>query len=133
MTRCAKPGCKSTTLVRGSVFCAPHDPDKQHTGGAPIGNTNALKHGLYSLYTPQERDDIETFGAVGDLANAVEICRVLLMRNFRDDDRAGVIATVNALVKAEVAQKRLSGGQANTLLEAVDQVLANLGVGGEGE
>ncbi len=61
----------------------------------------------------------------------IEVARVLLMRSFADDDRASVIATINTLVKAELAERRLNGNQANTLLSAVDAVLAELGVVGD--
>ncbi|PZS05848.1 MAG: hypothetical protein DLM69_00610, partial [Candidatus Chloroheliales bacterium] len=90
---------------------------------------NLSRRGLAALYTEEEQDALTAFGSIGNLSGEIEALRVLLMRNFREDNREQVIATVNALVRAEVARHRLSGKQASGLLKAIDAVLTELGVG----
>ncbi len=126
MPNCAKQGCRSSAK-RGAIFCAAHiapPPTELTTRASGSGR------GLTALYTEEEQDALATFGRIGDLSGEIEALRVLLLRNFREDNREQVIATVNALVRAEVARHRLSGKQADGLLKAIDTVLAELGVGG---
>ena len=126
MSNCAKQGCRSSAK-RGAIFCAAHiaPPDQLAT------NPSGPGRGLTALYTEEEQDALAVFGRIGDLSGEIEALRVLLLRNFREDNREQVIATVNALVRAELARHRLSGKQADGLLKAIDAVLAELGVGGD--
>ena len=124
MSNCAKQGCRGRAK-RGAIFCATHIAPSDESAA----NTRGAGLGLTALYTEEEQDALAVFGRIGDLSSEIEALRVLLLRNFREDNREQVIATVNALVRAEVARHRLSGKQADGLLKAIDAVLAELGVG----
>jgi hypothetical protein len=125
MSNCAKRDCL-TRAKRGAIFCSVHEGD---IAGAAVMGENLRGRGLTALYTEDEQNALTAFGSIGDLSGEIEALRVLLLRNFREDNREQVIATVNALVRAEVARHRLSGKQAAGLLKAIDAVLAELGVG----
>jgi uncharacterized protein YjcR len=45
--KCSHPGCKAWAM-HGKDYCSAHRPGGIPGGGAPRGNTNALKHGLYA-------------------------------------------------------------------------------------
>ncbi len=127
MPNCVKQGCRSRAK-RGEIFCAAHAAAPPNEIATQVSTGG---QGLGALYTADEQDALAAFGRIGNLNSEIEALRVLLVRNFREDNREQVIATVNALVRAEVAHHRLSGKQADGLLKAIDAVLAELGVGGE--
>ncbi len=45
--KCSRPGCKAWAM-RGKDYCSAHRPGGIPGAGAPRGNVNALKHGLYA-------------------------------------------------------------------------------------
>jgi hypothetical protein len=45
--KCSSPGCKAWA-IHGKDYCSAHRPGGIPGGGAPRGNANALKHGLYA-------------------------------------------------------------------------------------
>jgi hypothetical protein len=127
MANCERSDCKGWAK-HGSRFCASHDPNTRHAGGAPAGNINGLLGGLAALFSEEERDALESF-TPGRLNSEIAVLRVILIRSLHEDNRDRVIATTNALVKAEQVQHRISGNQASDLIGAMETVLAELGVG----
>jgi hypothetical protein len=45
--KCSRPGCKAWAM-HGKDYCSAHRPGGIPGAGAPRGNVNALKHGLYA-------------------------------------------------------------------------------------
>jgi hypothetical protein len=45
--KCSHPGCKAWAM-HGKDYCSAHRPGGAPGAGAPRGNVNALKHGLYA-------------------------------------------------------------------------------------
>jgi hypothetical protein len=48
--------------MQGSIFCHGHNPQSVKSGGAPEGNKNAVRNGLYSKYLSAEEQEATGFG-----------------------------------------------------------------------
>lgn len=126
------PGNDAGTLVAGER------PSARRGRGAPKGNRNAERHGLYSRrlsLTIEELGDLATADAAPPgLADEINLLRVLIGRvagdkSLSDADRLEVVgraaSTLATLVKAHAA---VSGDRGD---ELADHLLAALGVLGQ--
>ena len=133
--RCEFKGCKAWAR-RGMVFCVAHpDGRPRRVGGAPKGNQNARKHGVYATYVPiaQARQALEL--PPGDLRLEIALVRQALAQALAADlPPAPLITAVcratSALVRMLKANKQLSVDAAGELDTAVDQYLREIGLGG---
>ncbi len=125
------------------MFCVAHPNGRpRRVGGAPRGNQNARKHGLYATYVPiaqtyvpiaQARQELEL--PPGDLRIEIALVRQALAQVLAADlPPASLITAVcratSALVRMLKANKQLSEDAAGELDTAVDQYLRELGLGG---
>ena len=86
--RCAVAGCNAWAM-RGSRLCAAHSGTAH--GGAPAGNTNRLKHGLYSHHYTDEELAI-LLSPPDDLTDEIALCRVLAGRLMRSSTNTSVVS-----------------------------------------
>ncbi len=126
--------------MRGRELCRSHEPSLPRNGGAPKGNRNALRHGLYQRwFNPEERQALEEMAGLQGLSGEIAVLRVALARLLSDDqggisaaDRLVLVARgVDSLSRALRAQRVLDGDRANGLLDGLEAVLAELGLGDE--
>lgn len=141
MPRCAQPGCRAHAM-HGEPWCRAHHPALPRRGGAPAGNRNAWRHGLYARwFSAEERAQLAEVAGLEGLTAEVAVLRVALARLLASGDadltaaeRLAVVARgVDALGRALRTQRLLTGGRAEGLAEAFDQVLAELGIGAEAD
>lgn len=127
---CAREGCRGTAQ-HGSIYCAPHNPNTVKSGGAPTGNHNAFKHGLYSRFlTQQEQELIEAAGDEG-LEQEIRVARINLARAVASGDTDKTNRAL-AVVKSLIAEHRkATGDQAAGITQAVATILEELGIGGD--
>ncbi len=127
-----RAGCKGRAQ-KGSIFCYGHNPQIVRTGGPPPGNQNARIHGLYAKYlTEEERAFLEeAANDQGKKSLEEEICiaRLTVKRLLAAHDD---IATSKALLVVGQLKRmahQIGGEQATGLLEGINAVLAELGLG----
>lgn len=139
MAGCAYPGCRAHAM-RGERWCRAHHPGLPRRGGAPAGNRNAYRHGLYARwFSTAEREQLADVAGLQGLTAEISVLRVAIARLLAagDDDlsaaeRLAVVARgVDAIGRALRTQRLLSGEHADGLAAALEQVLAELGVGDE--
>lgn len=71
--------------------------------GAPVGNTNAIKHGFYSASLMAGEEELLERAAVGTLDDEIKLLRVKLHRLVRLSGSAEVAELIDSAI--EVAQK----------------------------
>ena len=79
--------------------------------GAPFGNQNARKHGLYSKFlTPERIKILDQANGIEDLAHEITIIRLRLDTLLADPNTSSdeIYKTVSILGKLIIAQQRLS-------------------------
>ncbi|SRR5579875_3786914 len=107
--------------VRGAKLCA------SHLGrcGAREGNRNALKHGFYSEHARKLRERLLDARDVGGLEQEIALCRVEILAIVQSPefDAVAFVQLVNALRAALLAQKKLSGEQADEIAGALGTIL----------
>ena len=84
------------------------------SGGAPKGNTNALKHGLYAKhYTPEQRKDLKHMSPE-DLTHEINLLRSI----------AADLYAVHIMLKAFGSQLDIDkyDSNANSIVNAADKV-----------
>jgi hypothetical protein len=70
--------------MQGSIFCHGHNPQSVKSGGAPEGNKNAVRNGLYSKYlSAEEQEQLALVGDIPGLDGEIEAARVDVMRALR--------------------------------------------------
>ena len=77
--------------------------------GAPFGNQNARKHGLYSKFlTPERIEKLDRTGDIKDLSQEISIVRLKLDSLLSDPDASTneVLKTVSILSKLIATQRR---------------------------
>jgi hypothetical protein len=116
--------CKRDALADGTV-CA------SHAGrcGAPFGNRNALRHGLYSrLLTPEEQFDLLTASAADGLDDEIGMTRLLILRALRDQEAPPEVYTrlVESLCRQLRLRRALSGKGSDELAESLARVLSEV-------
>jgi hypothetical protein len=127
----------------GSRFCGLHDGSGRKPG-APKGNRNAKKHGLYSqIYSEQDLEDIAAIAAATDLSDEIALLRVLI-RNVALEGAgtmqapellSAISRACGRLTQMLKAQHVLTGGAADDFQQALAEVLdglekeLNLGLG----
>ncbi len=117
-----KSGARCTRkAARGERLCA------SHLGrcGARPGNRNALKHGFYSQHVQRLRKRLAEARDVGGLEQEIALCRVEILATVQspDFDAVAFVQLVNALRAALLAQKKLSGDQADEVAGALGTIL----------
>lgn len=132
-TRCNEPGCRAWAM-RGTSTCRAHAPGALRTGGAPAGNLNARTHGLYARhFSETERRALEAAGAEGlELeigALRVAIARVLGTSGDEVGAALAMARACTALAGLLRTERMLTGERSGALLDALDTVLAELGIG----
>lgn len=128
--RCLRDGCKAAPMA-GSSFCHAHNPASVKSGGAPAHNQNARTHGLYSRYlTEAERALLNATDneAAAGLDEEIVILRVQIARALAAG--ADPTKTVLAVARLKQIQRQLEGEGATGIVEAVNQILSELGLGG---
>ena len=126
--KCEIVGCKAWA-TRGSKLCAAHSG--RAGGGAPAGNTNRLKHGLYSYHYTDEELAI-LLSPPDDLTDEIALCRVLAGRlmgalKAPDLDNDGLVRLAGmALRSANVTARLLRANQVITG-EAQDDLAGAIG------
>ena len=115
-------------------------PSSSRRPGAPLGNTNALKHGFYSRrFRKSEQTDLETASFTG-LQEEIALLRVCIRRVIEWGSRiesfpdALSFLRVISLATASLSrlirtQEGLAGPDANQLLlQAVEEVAREMGI-----
>ncbi len=78
----------------------PANSQSKNKGGAPLGNTNALKHGFYSRsFRQAESKDLES-GILGEFDDEIALLRVLILRTaktLQEDKKLGLMEYMTAL------------------------------------
>ena len=74
--KCEIGGCNAWAM-RSSKLCAAHSGTAR--GGAPAGNTNRVKHGLYSHHYTDKKMAV-LLSPPDDLTDEIALCRVLAGR-----------------------------------------------------
>ena len=119
--------------MAGSIFCHGHNPQSIKSGGAPEGNKNAVRNGLYSKYlSADEQEALALVGEAPGLDGEIEAARVAVLRALRDaGGKPGEVGRA-ALVVGRLLQiqRQLQGDQAAGLISSITQVLTELGLGG---
>jgi hypothetical protein len=118
--------------MAGSIFCHAHNPQSIKSGGAPEGNKNAVRNGLYSKYlSADEQEALALVGEAPGLDGEIEAARVDVIRALKSNEPGA--AGKAALVVGRLLQirRQLEGDQAAGLTQAITQVLVELGLGGE--
>ena len=85
--------CGAKTRAGGSCKAPPMENGRcrVHGGpstGAPKGNTNALKHGIYSKHFTDEELEIAEKIELGDVSNELRLCRIRLRRALDAEEAA---------------------------------------------
>lgn len=128
--RCLRDGCKALPMA-GSSFCHAHNPSSVKSGGAPTGNQNARTHGLYSRYlTDEERallSATENEASAG-LDEEIAMLRIQISRALAAG--ADPTKSILAVGRLKQIQRQLEGEGATGIVEAVNQILSELGLGG---
>lgn len=135
MTACSVDGCRSHAM-RGAAWCRSHHPGLPRTGGAPAGNRNARTHGLYARwFTPVELAELEAVSGPAGLTGEIAALRVAISRLLGD----GAVSPADALVvmgrgvdslgRALRNQRVLAEERSGALLDALESVLEELGIG----
>jgi hypothetical protein len=82
----------------------------QHSG-APIGNTNALRHGFYAKnlggISPRQLDEAEMRNLLGEVAMLKDYMYTIYIKNLDSTDNATLIDTLHALSLAGLSLARL--------------------------
>lgn len=92
--------------VEGYEVCYWHGANPNNRGGAPKGNKNALKHGLYenvirARLTPEEQEIFDAIPTDAELANELRILRFKLLRLLEPVERE-MLGQSNQIVTLEV-------------------------------
>jgi len=139
--RCERVGCRAWA-VRGESLCYAHltqaarpPRDCAEDGRAVISPRlhDALETRLEELVSRYVGDaDLER----ESLAEEIGALRIVLARLLAEEESASRLATsiprvVDAVVRAVRAQRSMSGALAESLTDAVTQVLLELGLGGD--
>lgn len=99
------------------------------TAGAPKGNVNARKHGLYSdLIAPDELEALARFGAAEGLADEIALLRSRIYRAVKDGgaELDAIGRACGRLTQMLKAQRVLKGESANEFERALNEVLASV-------
>jgi hypothetical protein len=126
---------------RGEEFCARHQTLDGSVGrGPPLEERDAaelfqerLAQGDYrSLLEPEVWEAIDSAGAERGLSNEIGLLRLVLVRLLSEEPdpsrlAQGVARVAGVLVQAARAQRTISGESAESLLEAVAQILNEFG------
>ena len=143
--RCSYEGCRawarrrtladgSSPECEGSALCAAHSSrDGRKSAGAPKGNQNARKHGLYASYVPVVVLEQALNLPPGDLRLEIAVVRGLL-----DDLLKTALPTPEMVAAVDVATRtlarllrtnqRLEADRPDEFDDAVAQVLKKLGL-----
>lgn len=125
--------------MRGEAWCRSHHPGLPRSGGAPAGNRNSYRHGLYARwFTEDERRQLADIAGLRGLTGEISVLRVALARLLTADgeltpaERLAMVARgVDAIGRALRTQRVLSGEQAEAFAGALLQAVTELGVGDE--
>ena len=112
----------------GSDFCGLHD-GRGKAPGAPLGNQNAFKHGLYSeLFTPDEFEALARFGAAEGLADEIALLRAKIYSAVKKGgaELDAIGRACGRLTQMLKAQRLLTGKSANEFERTLDEVLASV-------
>jgi hypothetical protein len=95
-----------------------------HSGrcGAPPGNRNALRHGLYSrALTPEEKLDLIAARAVEGVDEEIAVTRLMILRGLRQQDAPAeaYARLVEALCRQVRLQRQLNGKSADNFAAAL--------------
>ena len=133
--RCVYEGCRAWARA-GSEWCVAHPAGRpRRVGGAPKGNQNGRKHGLYARYVPIE----ELKGALerppDDLRLEIAVTRAVLAEVMESDLSSTELlkalevgmATLTRLLRTN---KHLDKAGQDKLQDAVGRALQELGLGG---
>ena len=114
-------------------------PDEKSRGGAPRGNTNALKHGFYSRrFNCSEVKDLDDLPSIQDMKNEGKLLMVLTRRVFdslEDGTRSheDLLTTLDICCKAITCLDRIARTQSalgitpqNELIAAINQAIADV-------
>jgi hypothetical protein len=127
---CARENCKAYAM-HDNIYCHAHAPTANKTGGAPIQNSNARKHGLYSKYLSKEEQLLlnQSAGraASADLEEEIEALRIHLARQLKSD--GDPVRSALAIARLKQVQRQLTQEQATGIVEAINSILTELGLG----
>lgn len=117
-------------------WCRSHHPGLPRSGGAPVGNRNAQTHGLYARwFSPDERQELSDVAGLSGLTGEISVLRVALARLLADTgtnsaDRVLVVSrALDSLGRALRNQRVLDGERSTQLMDALEAVLDELGIG----
>ena len=126
--RCVIDGCRAWSM-RGSDLCASHAGRAR--GGAPVGNVNRLRHGLYSKHYSDEELAL-MLSPADDLQDEIALCRVLTGRMLavlgsKDLDAVALVKLSGMALRAANVTARLL--RANQVIsgDAQDDLAGSIG------
>lgn len=128
MTKCKAHNRRGEQCKRfatpGKLVCHMHGGAPR--SGAPPGNTNAFKHGLYAKHVPDDQaDDFALAQKMQGLDDEIAMLRLLIARNCQDITL--ILPAISQLTRSVAVKYRLSAQAADDLAQAVANVLTQLG------
>ncbi len=133
--QCGYEGCRAWARPE-TAWCVAHpEGQRRHAGGAPKGNQNRRKHGLYARYVAIEELERALDLPPGDLRLEIAVTRAVLDEVMGSDLssaellRALEIGTAS-LTRLLRTNKHLDDGKHATFRDAVGRALQDLGLGG---
>ena len=145
--QCSYEGCRAWARWRplpdgsrpeseGGALCVAHSGGtRRKSTGAPKGNQNARKHGLYASYVPMVVLEEALDLPAGDLRLEIAVVRGILADLVKSDlPMAELVHAVDeatsALSRLLRTNKHLGDGQPDEFQDAMAQILKGLGLGG---
>ena len=145
--RCSFEGCRAWARRRpgpegsqaeaaGGAWCSVHGGTMQRRrGGAPKGNQNARKHGVFGTYVPVVVLEEALKLPPGDLRLEIAVVRGILAELVKADLALpelakAVDAATSSLARLLRTNKHLGEDRPDEFQETVAQVLRDLGLGG---
>ncbi|HEX2909386.1 MAG TPA: hypothetical protein VH186_01165 [Chloroflexia bacterium] len=124
---CAAPGCKGWA-VAGSIFCQGHS-------GASLLNEETLAaqpESLYSRYISREEEALLAVTGGTGLEHEIKLARLNVKRLLDEGDHEAVSKALLVVSRLMESHRRLVGDQATGIVNALAQILSELGIGESG-
>ena len=124
---CVHEGCKAYRQ-KGSIYCYSHNPANLRTGGAPSGNQNARRHGLYAHYfTEQEMAFLDEAAEGGEgggkLEHDIDLLSLVIGQLYREGKFVDASLVVTRKGRLLEVAKKLAADGADDLAKELEKIL----------
>ncbi len=131
--KCIKEGCKKYPL-RGSDYCQWHGPDNLRPPGKSGSSQTEQKSGLYSrLLSKEEQVFLDKVAEImrgsNSLDEEIAVTRLALARALQSEKPEVITRTALAVGRLYQMKHQLEGEQATGIVEAMNEILRELGLG----